>query len=101
MKKIIYNTTPGKSAVRALPSREAVAARAEALWREKGCPEGCDVEIWLEAEAQLANPLRKRVKGTNFGFLDRGPSLDRMSDKGIAELDNLFPGAGGPGTTSL
>ena len=30
-----------------------IAARAVKIWREKGCPKDCDVEIWLEAERQV------------------------------------------------
>ena len=37
----------------AAPSHKDIAARAAKIWREKGCPRGCDDEIWLEAERQL------------------------------------------------
>ncbi len=37
----------------ASPSNKDVAAQAVKIWREKGCPKGCDLEIWLEAERQL------------------------------------------------
>lgn len=36
-----------------LLSHEAIAERARELWREQGCPAGCDEAIWLEAEAEL------------------------------------------------
>lgn len=29
------------------------ARRAEELWRALGCPEGQDLPIWLEAEAEI------------------------------------------------
>jgi hypothetical protein len=35
------------------PTREQIQALAHALWIDRGRPEGCDVEIWLEAERQL------------------------------------------------
>jgi hypothetical protein len=38
-------------------SRQDIATRAESLWRQRGCPQGCDEEIWLEAERQLWLPL--------------------------------------------
>jgi hypothetical protein len=38
---------------KSVPSHEEIVTRAAALWREKGCPQACDDEIWLEAERQL------------------------------------------------
>ena len=35
------------------PTREQIQALAHAIWTDRGCPEGCDVEIWFEAERQL------------------------------------------------
>jgi hypothetical protein len=35
------------------PTREQIQALAHAIWVDRGCPPGCDVEIWLEAERQL------------------------------------------------
>lgn len=32
---------------------EHIARRAEEIWRELGKPSGRDLEIWLEAEAEL------------------------------------------------
>jgi hypothetical protein len=40
-----------------LPPREAIALRAYHLYVDCGCPEGRDVEFWLEAERQLKEPL--------------------------------------------
>jgi hypothetical protein len=34
-------------------TREQIAALAQAIWHDRGCPEGSDVSIWLEAERQL------------------------------------------------
>ncbi len=36
------------------PSHEAVSHHAKEIWLARGCPEGRDKEIWLEAELQLA-----------------------------------------------
>jgi hypothetical protein len=33
--------------------RQAVAARAHALWQEAGLPEGRELEFWLQAEQEL------------------------------------------------
>ncbi len=35
------------------PTHEQITERAQAIWRERACPEGRDEEIWLEAERQL------------------------------------------------
>lgn len=35
------------------PTHERIAARAREIWRELDCPHDQDVEIWLEAEAEL------------------------------------------------
>jgi hypothetical protein len=35
------------------PTHEEIAAKAHTLWKDRGCPEGIDNEIWLEAEKQL------------------------------------------------
>src|SRR5688572_14797410 len=37
-------------------SQDEIARRARELWNARGCPDGCDVEIWLEAERQLTSP---------------------------------------------
>lgn len=37
----------------AKPAHEEIAARAYAIFEERGRPEGRDLEHWLEAEAQL------------------------------------------------
>jgi len=34
------------------PTQQEISQRAESLWRERGCPAGSDLEIWLEAERQ-------------------------------------------------
>jgi hypothetical protein len=35
-------------------SSDEIARRAREIWNSRGCPTGCDVEIWLEAERHLA-----------------------------------------------
>lgn len=32
---------------------QAIAARAYAIWQERGCPEGRDLDHWIEAEAHF------------------------------------------------
>jgi Protein of unknown function (DUF2934) len=35
------------------PTHDEIAMQARSLWRHRGCPAGCDTEIWLEAELQI------------------------------------------------
>jgi hypothetical protein len=34
-------------------SHDEIARQAYLLWEQRGCPQGCDVEFWLEAERQI------------------------------------------------
>lgn len=36
------------------PTYDEIARHARELWQDRGCPAGCDLEIWLEAERQLS-----------------------------------------------
>lgn len=36
------------------PTHDEIALCAHQLWHARGCPDGIDVETWLEAERQLA-----------------------------------------------
>ena len=36
-----------------MPTEQEIRDRAVALWQQAGCPDGHDVENWLEAERQL------------------------------------------------
>ncbi len=39
-------------------SDEAIRKRSYRIWQLKGCPEGEDLQNWLEAKAQLEAELR-------------------------------------------
>ena len=36
---------------------DQIAVRARQLWQEKGCPQGCDEQNWLDAERELREEL--------------------------------------------
>jgi hypothetical protein len=86
----------------AVPTQLEIGAEAAALWRHRGCPAGCDNEIWLEAEQKLrqrpgfAPDQRDRalLADPRFAFNHEGGEL-------MGELDARFPGQGGQATTSL
>ena len=44
---------PASSATLSPPTHDQVAALAHQLWIERGCPEGSDMDNWLEAERIL------------------------------------------------
>lgn len=47
------NNETSQAQVRQETSHQEISRRAEELWRQYGCPQGRDEEIWLEAEGQL------------------------------------------------
>ena len=61
------------ASTRPAPTREQVQELAHAIWTDRGCPQGCDVEIWLEAERQLREPMRLDA---GAGPTDAEASLD-------------------------
>jgi hypothetical protein len=81
MKRNTIRRSPeAENSVRA-PSHAEIAARAQALWRQMGCPDSRDEEIWLEAERQLRRPhLSSRAD-----WSDEGPE-ERMD-----ELEAIYP----------
>jgi hypothetical protein len=85
-----------------VPSHEQIAVEAEVLWRQRGCPEGSDHEIWLEAERLLHHVAKvARDEGQEKEQSDTLSRLDLNSDDVMGELGELFPGPSGPEATSL
>jgi hypothetical protein len=61
------------------PSHAEISARAQALWRQMGCPDSRDEEIWLEAERQLKrSPLPPQVEKSDSGPEERMDELDAI-----------------------
>ena len=83
------------------PSHDEIAARAEALWREKGFPQGRDEETWLEAERQLKAELQERIKRDEIMLADPRFAFNRDSNDLMAELNERFPEQAGNEPTSL
>lgn len=71
---------------------DAISDRAHEIWRARGCPEGSDVEIWLEAERDLASrglipaaPPRSRSdrpRTDDSDDIDQVALSDRLGDFG-------------------
>ena len=89
------------------PTHEAVKHRAQQIWRERGCPEGCDTQIWLEAERQLAmtassqnTPSNPQGRGDGNSQAGSGPAdpkvapptHERPSDAASATPPHPTPG---------
>lgn len=83
------------------PSHANIAARAAALWREKGSPQGRDEEMWLEAERQLGAELRQRIERDEIVLADPRFAFNRDSNDLMEELNERFPGQTGKEPTSL
>jgi hypothetical protein len=85
MKKNTAKPTSAKPTTSALRfSHEEISGKAQALWRQKGCPDGQDDLIWLEAEKALSHRI---------------PTFD---DAGVtSDLDRLFPDPDSSSPTAL
>jgi hypothetical protein len=85
------------------PSHAQISALAESLWREKGCPGGCDDEIWLESERLLIGRLRRTKRNAKDAAALADPrfSFNRKPDDLMGELDRRFAPSAARETTSL
>jgi hypothetical protein len=93
--------SPPSVVARPIPTREEITQRAETLWLQKGRPESCDEQIWLEAERQLSGaPGAFQGSGEPAVSLPLS-HLDLNTDEVMSELGELFPERSGRETTSL
>jgi hypothetical protein len=65
------------------PTHEQIAALAHELWRERGSPDGSDIDIWLEAERQLRGSPPTRPASADEIPAD-GANSDPDSDPALA-----------------
>jgi Protein of unknown function (DUF2934) len=75
-------------------SHEQIAGKAHEIWLAKGCPQGCDLENWLEAEQQLQNKSAGRLTGD----FDEDA---RLTSEVEGQLDDPSKPAGPRSPTSL
>jgi hypothetical protein len=93
---------PTLPAVKALPTHRQIAIEAEVLWRQRGCPTGDDVQIWLDAERQLHHvPAISRDKLERLALRNPLSRMDMNSDDVMGELEELFPSPETPVSTAL
>lgn len=80
-------------------TREQIAALAHAIWQDRGCPQGSDLDIWLEAERQLKGRVNRPAAADEIpadpatpGDPDADPALrpniDRQLEKFTPRGDN-------------
>lgn len=48
--------------VHSLIPENAVRVRSYLIWQNKGCPEGCALDHWLQAESELEAELRAGLR---------------------------------------
>ncbi len=84
MKKTNTEKSPLIATVRHVPTHHDISILAERIWHKRGCPQGQDEAIWLEAERRLNSV----------------PASSGMSGA-MRDLNDLFPGSSGQETTSL
>lgn len=82
------------------PTRDQIAALAHAIWIDRGCPVGRDVDHWLEAERQLgggaAPTLSSRLPGPDTELDPERSSaarIDRALDRVVPSADRRSPTA--------
>lgn len=74
-------------------TREQIAALAHAIWQDRGCPQGSDLDIWLEAERQLKGQVKRPVAADEIpadpasaGDPDADPALRPDIDRQLNQL---------------
>jgi len=78
----IRPTPPNEPPAATEPSSDEIAARAYALYMERGCLDGRDVEDWLQAERELLGrqeevtnlPGPERAQGAGSPVTDHDPA---------------------------
>jgi hypothetical protein len=72
------------------PTPEQIEALAQAIWIDRGRPEGRDLDNWLEAERQLRGEVRRPVATDDIPATDRLLEPDREATNEIdRELDRV------------
>jgi hypothetical protein len=102
-KKSVFSPAPPAPAPNSV-SHDLIADRAKAIWRERGSPEGRDMEHWLQAEQQLdIRHGRGRVRGAmEQDGADLSPDPDNaLKDRVDKEIDAMDVPPGRRSATSL
>ncbi len=80
------------------PSHDEIVTPARILWQEKGCPQGCDDEIWLEAERGLVSASsNQRRLVSQKAYADEAENAHKVE----AMLDDIGQSSDNRSATSL
>jgi hypothetical protein len=55
-------------------SSKKIEQRAHELWEAEGCPEGRELEFWLQAERELPEAPKAAPAGSSVGDKEQQPS---------------------------
>jgi hypothetical protein len=55
-------------------TNERIEKRAHELWEAEGCPEGRELEFWLQAERELAEATAAAPAGSSDDDTEQKPS---------------------------
>src|SRR5258706_13341633 len=84
------------------PTRDQIEALAHAIWIDRGCPEGRELDNWLEAERQLKGDVRAPLAADDIPAdakaLDPDASLEGEIER---ELERMSPASKPRSPTSL
>lgn len=82
--------SPGLTVSSVTPSQDEISLRAHQIWCQQGCPQGHDVDNWLEAEHQLRTESASR--DTSFPRSENvGTSSGVASESPYSELSEEAP----------
>jgi hypothetical protein len=70
--------------------QRSIRERAFALWENDGCPEGRELDYWLQAERELAG--QRAAEGHPLAARDDNP-LSRSFQEAVLETEQLPSGA--------
>lgn len=84
------------------PSPEQIAALAQAIWIDRGRPEGRELDNWLEAERQLKGDVRQPISADDLPASNEALDPDRALDTDIErEFNRVVSPARPRSNTSL
>ncbi len=76
------------------PTREQIHALAHELWKDRGCPVGRDLEIWLDAERQLGGNATASREGERIDpNTSEAARIEREMDRVISPPAQRSPTA--------
>ena len=75
---------------------DQIAALAHAIWTDRGCPEGRDLDHWLEAERQLRGVVRRTVAADELPASDTALDPARALEGRVERALDRVAGQPGP-----